>query len=521
MAWAAKPGEIRYKMAMERVRATAAAQHVRRGESQAAAGRVKDALVEFFRAIEIDPGNVLAQQDIARVKEEMDKKDRLGANADLPDPEDLDKPGPAVRLDPLSPEQLTLHMTEQSAAVYRAIAHAAGLNVVFDPEFVSKTVSVDLKQVTVIEALRVLSELSNTFWKASTHDTIYVAPNTRAKRTELQQLAVRTFYLSNVMQQNDINDVQTALRNVITSAKLYGVQSQNAIVVRGTPDELLLAKDLIASLDLPKPEVLVDLYVMEVSREKLRNIGISLPTSLTVTSSSSSTLNQIGRSSSYSYSVGQASVELLLTDSDTQVLQNPSIRAIDGQKATLKIGERIPVATGSYTTATSSSSASVQTQFQYIDVGVNVEMTPTIHMDRDVTLKLSVEVSAETGTSTIDGVEEPIISQEKADQMVRLKEGEVTILAGLVKREFSRSAGGTPGLGEIPVLKYLFSTQKTDRSDDELVFMLVPHVVRTTSVNTGAGHEIGTGSGELIQLQRVPAPSTTSPVPKEPSGPTH
>jgi general secretion pathway protein D len=449
----------------------------------------------------------------------MDKKDRLSPRADLPDAEDLDQPAPPVHLDPVPAEAMTLHMTEQSGAVYLAIGRAAGLNVLFDPDFISKTVTVDLRQITLLEALRVLGNLSNTFWKPSTHDTIYVAPNTRAKRTELQQLAVRTFYLSNAMQQNDLNDVQTALRNVIPNAKLYGVQSQNAIVIRGTPDEILLAKNLIASLDLPKPEVLVDLYVMEVSREKLRNIGISLPTSLSITSSSSSTLNKIGSTSSYSYSLGQASVELLLSDSDTQVLQNPSIRAIDGQKATLKIGERIPVATGSYTTATSSSSSSVQTQFQYIDVGVNVEMTPTIHMDRDVTLKLSVEVSAETGTSTIDGVEEPIISQEKADQVVRLKEGEVSILAGLVKREFARSAGGTPGLGEIPVLKYLFSTQKTDRIDDELVFMLVPHVVRTTSVNTGAGREIDTGSGESIQLQRIPTKLTASPVTPQPSVP--
>ncbi len=195
LAWTANPGEIRYKMAMERLRASAAARHVRRGESLASENQTKDALVEFFRAVELDPGNVLAQQDIGKLKEEMDKKDRLGSSAELPDADDLEKPAPPVHLDPVPAEVITLHMTEQSGVVYRAIGRAAGLNVLFDPDFVSKTITVDLKQITLIEALRILGDLSNTFWKASTHDTIYVAPNTRAKRTELQQLAVRTFYL--------------------------------------------------------------------------------------------------------------------------------------------------------------------------------------------------------------------------------------------------------------------------------------------------------------------------------------
>ena len=498
------PADIRYKVAVERVRATVAAKHVHRGESMDNAHRTKEALVEFFQALEIDPGNTLAEQDIAKVKEEMDKKDEPDSKEDAPNAYDLDRPAPPVHLDSVSQEPITLHMTEQSNVLYQTIGRAAGLNVLIDPDFVSKRISVDLKMVTLSEALRILGDLSNSFWKASTHDTIYVATDSRPKRTQLQQVAVRTFYLSNVSQQNDLNDIQTTLRNVLPNAKLFAVQSQNAIVIRGSPDELMLARSLITSLDMPKPEVLVDVYVMEVSRDKLRNIGISPPTSLTVTASSSATLNQIGRSSSYSYSLGQAAVELLLTDSDTRIIQNPRIRALDGQKATLKIGERIPVATGSYTTATSSSSSSVQTQFQYIDVGVNVDMTPTIHENRDVTLKLSVEVSSETGTQTIDGVAEPVISQEKSDQVIRLKDGEVSILAGLVKRSTTKSVSGTPGLGETPGIKYLFSTQQNEVLNDELVFMITPHVVRAMNVNAGAGQEIDTGSGESIKIQTMP-----------------
>ena len=511
------PADIRYKVALERVRATVAARHVHRGEAMEKTNRTKEALVEFFQALDIDPGNALAQQDIEKIKAEMDKKDRPASEDDAPNAYDLDRPAPPVHLDSLSKEPITLHMTEQSSTLYETIGRAAGINVLIDPDYVSKRVTVDLKMVTLSEALRILGDLSNSFWKASTHDTIYVATDNRAKRTQLQQMAVETFYLSNVSQQSDLNDIQTTLRNVLPNAKMFAVPSQSAIVIRGTPDEIVLARSLITSLDVSKPEVLVDIYVMEVSRDKLRNIGISPPTSLAVTVSSSATLNQIGRSSSYSYSLGQAAVDLLLTDSDTRIIQNPSLRAVDGQKATLKIGERIPVATGSYTTATSSTSSAVQTQFQYIDVGVNVDMTPTIHENRDVTLKLSVEVSSETGTDTIDGVAEPVISQEKSDQVIRLKDGEVSILAGLVKRSITKSVSGTPGLGETPGLKYLFSTQQNEVLNDELVFMIIPHVVRAMNVNAGAGREIDTGTGESVRIRPLPDPtanSTTSAKPE-------
>lgn len=511
------PADIRYKVALERVRATVAARHVHRGEAMEKTNRTKEALVEFFQALDIDPGNALAEQDIEKIKAEMDKKDKPSSEEDPPNAYDLDRPAPPVHLDSLSKEPITLHMTEQSSTLYETIGRAAGINVLIDPDFVSKRVTVDLKMVTLLEALRILGDLSNSFWKASTHDTIYVATDNRAKRTQLQQVAVETFYLSNVSQQSDLNDIQTTLRNVLPTAKMFAVPSESAIVIRGTPDEIVLAKSLITSLDVSKPEVLVDIYVMEVSRDKLRNIGISPPTSLAVTVSSSATLNQIGRSSSYSYSLGQAAVDLLLTDSDTRIIQNPSLRAVDGQKATLKIGERIPVATGSYTTATSSTSSAVQTQFQYIDVGVNVDMTPTIHENRDVTLKLSVEVSSETGTDTIDGVAEPVISQEKSDQVIRLKDGEVSILAGLVKRSITKSVSGTPGLGETPGLKYLFSTQQNEVLNDELVFMIIPHVVRAMNVNAGAGREIDIGTGESVRIRPLPDPtanSTTSAKPQ-------
>jgi general secretion pathway protein D len=396
-------------------------------------------------------------------------------------------------------------MVEDSRIVYQAIGKIAGLNVLFDPKYASKRIQVDLKDVTPVEALRIVGEVSTTFWKPVTHNTIFVAQDTATKRRTLSQQAVQVFYLRNVAEQNDFTDVQTLLRNLFqASAKIYGVASQKAIMMRGTPDELQLAGMLIAALDQPKAEVMVDITVMEVSRDKLREIGLSPPTSLTVSSGSSQTLEQIGKTSAYNISIGQAAVDFLLTDSDTHILQNPRLRALDGQKATLKLGEKLPVATGSYTLATSSTAAAAETQFTYIDVGVNVEMTPTIHADRDVTLKLSVEVSSQSGTDTIDSVAEPVISQQKADEVIRIKDGEASILAGLVKRQESRTVSGWPGFGEIPLLKYFFTTQSHEVANDELVFLIVPHVVRAPSGDTNLTRAIDTGTEQAIQLREAP-----------------
>lgn len=496
-AYKKEPGDIKFRTAYERSRFAAANSHVRKGEQFRAANKLAASLVEFLRALAIDPGNELAEQDIRGVQKELDK---LSSKGEQRRPSPL-KTSPPAELLVTDLEPITLRMTGATNIVYQTIGKAAGINVIIDPDYSPKQISVDLKDVTVLDALRIVGDMSNTFWKPVTHNTIFVAQNSRPKRQEIDDQAMQIFYLSNISQQSDITDIQTALRNLLPNSRLFALPSQNAIVVHGTPDELFIARRMIQALDRPKPEVLVDVYVMEVSRDKLRNIGISAPTSISVSPGSSTTLNQIGRTSSYSFSMGTASAELLLTDSDTKILQNPRIRALDGQKATLKIGQKIPYATGSYTSTVSTSS--VQTQFQYIDVGVNIDLTPSIHNDRDVTLKLAVEVSSQSGSVTISDVDEPVISQEKSEQVIRLKDGEVSILAGLISKSDTLSVSGTPGLGEVPLLKYLFSTQKHEVKNDEIVFMLVPHVVRAAEIDDDNTHEIDTGSGGAIRIIRA------------------
>ncbi|HVT99263.1 MAG TPA: secretin N-terminal domain-containing protein, partial [Acidobacteriaceae bacterium] len=276
-AYQKKPTEERYKISWERTRFAAAAIHVEQGERLRNQGNDTAALTEFLRALEIDPSNELAEQDINATREKLNSQTPAPENAAKTSDEALGLAAP-IELKPISNEPLTLHMVEDSRIIYQAIGKAAGINVLFDPSYSSKRIQVDLNNVTLADALRIVATVSNTFWRPITSNTIFVAENSRSKHTELDQQAVQTFYLHNVSQQNDFTEIQTVLRNLFSQgARINGVASENAIVMRATPDELLLAERLISDLDRPKPEVVLDVAVLEVSRDVLRNIGIQLP----------------------------------------------------------------------------------------------------------------------------------------------------------------------------------------------------------------------------------------------------
>ncbi len=539
-AYAASPHNLSYRAALYRVRLSASAMHVSKGRKLLATGDEQGALVEFLRAAEIDPGNEAAQQQIALVRSRTGQQGQPahpGFVETAGEQKTIDSMASPAQLKPMSNEPLSLHMVEDSKVVYQAIGKAAGINVLFDPDYIGKRIQVDLNNVSLMDALRIVGTLSNTFWRPITNNSIFVAADTRAKRTSMEEQAVQTFYLTNAWQQNDLNDVQTALRNVLPSAKVYGVASQNAIVMRGTPDELLLAQKLVNDLDKARPEVVVDIAVMEVAKNWEQNLGIAWPQSISVAlqppnttnNSSSTTTTTTGtttstsptiydlahlKASDFAVNVGAATANMLLTDSNTKILQNPRIRSTDGQKASLKIGQRIPIATGSFQSGVGVAAAispMAETQFQYIDVGVNIDMTPTVHYDGDVTLKMKIEVSSEAGSTTISGVTEPIIAQKTSEQTIRLREGEASILGGILNQQEQEAWTGIPGLSSIPILKYLFGAKDHTKTDDEIVFLLVPHIVRSPLLTAANLRSIDTGAGQSIQLRHVSA--TTSSLP--------
>ena len=555
-----KPNDLRYRTRYERTKFEAANQHLDRGRVLRQSGDAAGAINEYSRALQIDPGNEAAAQELQLVSRPGMTPGAPGANPGLdmsapvtgtpgapvvpqgaeqtPHQEqvkrDIASMGAPIALQPVSDDPITLHMVEDTKVIYQAIGKAAGLNVIFDPDYTSKRIPVDLTNVSLSDALRIVGTLAQTFWKPVTSNTIFVAQNNRTKRTDLDDMAVQTFYLTNVSQQNDANEVLVALRNLLDpSIKLYLVASQNAIVMRAPPDQLVLAEKLINDLDRTRAEVIIDVAVLEVSRNKERNLGITLPTSIglapqysnanqtaattsttgttngtnnTSTTTTGLTLNTLGNlnATNFAVSVSGGTVNALLTDSDTRILQNPRIRATDGQRSQLKIGSKIPVATGSYNAGVSTGIASigVQTQFTYLDVGVNIDITPTVHYDREISLKLKVEVSAQNGQVTISGVTEPIISQRVAEQIIQLKDGEPSLLAGLFQQQDTNSVNGTPGLAEIPLLKYFFGSNDKVRDQDEIVFLLIPHIVRESVLTDENTRPIYTGTSQSVELIR-------------------
>lgn len=523
-----KPSDLRYKAALARIRLTAASVHLAKGRQLEQAGQDEAALVELLRAADMDPSNESVTQEIAAVRRH---EAAVAAGAPPPPPptvrqQEIQSIGSPIDLKPSSSEPQTLRMSADAKTIYTAIGRAAGINVIFDSGWTSTNIQVDLTNVSFLDALRIVGIQTNTFWRAVTPNTIFVAQNTR--RRDLEEQAVQVFYLSNAFKDNDLNDTSQAVRNVLgTGVKVNIVASQKAIIVRGSPDELLLAGKIIGDLDKAVPEVVVDIAIMEVSKDWERTLGLAWPgsvgvtleppttTSSTTTTTTSTTSSNNGltlynlanlNSNDFAITVGSATANLLLSDSNTKVLDNPRLRATNNEKATMKIGEKIPYATGTFNSGVSSalSVGVAQTQFQYQDIGVQVEMTPTIHNDGDVTLKLKVEDTSEGTPVTISGVSEPVVIQKTSEQTIRLREGQVSILGGILEQSDTSSWTGIPGLSSIPILRYLFGSKDHTILTDELVFMVVPHIVRGADYTDDNLRAVDVGAGQNIQLRRLP-----------------
>lgn len=439
-----------------------------------------------------------------------------------------------MELAPISNTPITVKLTEDSKVIYQTIGQLAGINVLFDPDYTSRRVKVELNGVTLEEALEITALESKTFWRPVTANTIFVAQDNPAKRKELEQSVLKTFYLQNLSQPTELQDVVNAIRAVLDVQRVQQLLSQNALVVRGTPAQIALAEKLVDDLDKARPEVIIDIAVMQVSKDRSRTLGLSPPTSATVAlqnnintntttgtttsgngatvtqsngSPNSINLNTLGNlnATDFTVTIPSANLSAVMSDSDTKLIQNPQIRALDNQKATLKIGDRVPVATGSFQPGIGGVGINplVNTQFQYLDVGVNIDITPHVHAGREVTLKISMDISSVTGQSSIGGINQPIIGQRKIEHEIRLKDGEANLLGGILENQQTRSLSGIPGLAQVPILKYLFGQTATDNRDNEIVFAIIPHIIRGTGVNDINQRPIDIGTSTTIELKHV------------------
>lgn len=544
-AYDQNPRDLSYRTAYERLRFLAGASHVHRGQLLREAGRLQEALAEFQKAAEIDPSSAIAKQEI-QVTNKMIQQGQGAAPQSQREPNALEQrlqnAGGPVQLAAIPNVPMTMKQTADSKIIYETIGKLAGINVLFDPDYTSRTIKVDLNSVSLEEALQIVAMESKTFWRPVTPNTIFVAADNPAKRKELEQSVIKTFYLSNLSQPTELQDVVNALRQILEIQRIQPLPSEGAIVVRGNPDQIALAEKLVSDLDRSKPEVVVDIAVMQINRDKNRTLGINPPTSASIqlqpnvtttpttnnnnnnngvggvttptTNNGSINLNSLANlnATDFQVNISQAQVSALFSDTNTKLIQNPQIRSVDGQKATLKIGDRIPIATGSFQPGIGGVGINplVNTQFQYQDVGVNIEITPRVHSNGDVTLKIAMDISSVTGQSNIGGITQPIIGQRRVDHEVRLREGEANLLGGMLEDLNSKSLTGIPGLSQIPLLKYLFGQTQTEHRETETVFVLIPHVVRRQVLTQLNEEAIDVGTASAISLRKVSG-STSQP----------
>jgi general secretion pathway protein D len=578
-AVAKDPKEPAYTLGMRRTRFQAASARIDMGVKLRNAGKLEEALASFVKAFAMDPSLTLAEIEIKRTKDMIEREKNGGKAPSTPEERGMT---PAQRMNKQSEEKsaammappelkpimtqiTTLKMTNQPVRVlYETVGKWAGINVVFDPEFQpasaggKSTFSIDLSNTNVEEALDYLSLQTKTFWKPLSANTIFVTNESVQKRRDFDDYVVKVLYIKNATTVQELQEISSTIRAVTEIRRAFTYNAQNAILVRGTTDQVALAEKLVMDLDKPKSEVVVDITVMEVNRDRIRDLsatfltsgaaGLKIPvnygaaTSSTTTNADGSTtttqsggalsLLKFGKLSIHDFTaeVPTALFQAVMSDSQTRVVQQPQVRAVEGNKASLRIGDKVPYATGSYGSGIGSTGAGVsplvQTQFSFAEVGVNVDLLPHIHGRDEVSMHIEIEISNVSGNVTIGGIKQPIISQRKVAHDIRIREGEVSVLGGLIDNTNTRTSAGVPGLMDVPVFGKLFSTENTERKRGELLIALTPHIIRYPDYTEANLRTVNTGSDQVLKLNysprpaAAPAPAAPAPAPATPPAAT-
>src|ERR1017187_5100835 len=565
------PADILYQMAATKIHFQAAQSHIDKGLKLRAQGQLGEALLELQKAYAINPGSPAAVQEIRRTTEMIDReRKRVEENGKGSDAQEraltagdkakketedrIDSILGVPQLRPIDQNPINLRMNGSSKLLFETVAKVAGLNVLWDPEYtasVNRNIPVEFQNSTLEEALDYLAVVTKSYWKPLSSNTIFITMDNPNKRRDYEEQVAKVFYLSNVSTPQELQEIVNAVRSVADIQRFFPYNSQNAIIAKGSADQVALAEKILHDLDKPKSEVVVDIIVMEASTVYTRQLtasiasaGLTVPanftpraglqvvnnptttstttgttgtttgtTGVSTTDTTASTatgtavpLSNLGHLSSadFSTTIPSALLQAVLSDANTKVLQSPQLRAVDNLKATLKIGDRQPTATGSFGSAIGSvgvgMSPLMNTQFTFIDVGVNVEITPRVHDNGDVSLHVDLDISSVTGHVNLGGIDQPIIGQRKISHDIRMPDGAVQLLAGLTKYQDTKTKTGIPGLGSIPILNRLFTSESVDRERQELMIALIPHVVRRPEYTAENLRGIAVGNQQSVHL---------------------
>jgi len=491
-ALAEDPENVEYKMQLAFARQKAAQKHFDNGMMLRRLGRLLSARNELQMAVQLDPSNQYAEQILEDVIEEMEilsgpdgERDLERMKAEAREA----KVKPPV-LDPTSKEPITLNFPRPKPVkeIYNAIGKAYGFNVLFDPKLKDDRLAIELRDLTAEQALEMVMQGAGHFYKVLDENSIIIAEDTPQNRREYEDLVIKTFFLSNA----DVKDIDKLLRSLIEARRLSTNEQLNAITLRDTADKVAIAEKLIRINDKAKAEVLVDVEILIMATSKNSNIGTALSTYSFNLGLDTASINpdapdgtlglddfaNISRGDWF-INVPSILINLAKSSGEAQVLAQPQLRISEGEKASLMIGDQVPIPVTSFNSL-NAGVGGVQpiTAFQYRDVGIQIEVEPRVHHNREITLELKVEISNVGETVTVGTTEAITIGTRTITSVIRLKSGESSLLAGLIRRDKTKGVVKTPILGDIPWLGRLFRNETTTDKNTDLVLTLTPQIIR-------------------------------------------
>ena len=473
-----KPNEYSYKMSLTRVRLTASLVHLRSARNVAVLGNKDEALKEYEKALSYDPQNSALYEEMRRLTEAALPKEK-------PEEEKLEYP---VKLK-VAKDKIELKFTEAGLrSIFQTLAKHAQVNIIFDELFKDLTLTIDITGRKFEEAIGYLCLASKNFYRVIDEKTLIVVPDQPVKRIQYEQNAIKVFYLSNISAQDIFAALQQMLRGQIRAPTIFVDKSLNTVTIRDTPGNIRLAADLIRKWDKAKGEVIIDLEIMEVSRQKLREIGVDLDNALVGLryAGPGGTENAgwfklselaLGKASSYEVSLPSALVRFLQSDADTKVLAQPRLRGVADEEIKSLVGQKVPIPQTTFTPiAAGGISQQPITSFAYQDVGLEIKIKPKIHLEKEITLEIELKITAIAGSGYADI---PIIANREIKNVIRLKDGETNLLAGLLRDEERKSLRGIAGLAGVPILRNLFGSTKQTIDQSDLILTVTPYIIRS------------------------------------------
>lgn len=517
------PDRPDYKIALERAMTAAAALYTDRGRQLEAAGQPDEALRAYRKAQEFEPSN----RTLAAKSAELERllRDRLEAATPRPEIEKMRQQArrsvEAV-LSPTNPEPLIVNLINTSLReILSFIGNYSGINVTFDRDFQDRSITLKLEGVSLEQALQQIMISNQLFYKVLNERTIIVAADSSQKRTQYEDQVIRTFFISNA----DATEMQTLLTGLIRVAgmaiqpQIIANKTANTVTIRATGPVVQIAERILEANDKPRAEVVVDVTILEVSRERAKRYGLDLgsysaalnfsPEAAPAADAKPFNLNTISQGVStadFYLSVPSAVVRFLETDSQTKVLAKPNLRGTEGQKLTLNLGEEVPVPSTTFTpNFTGSVGSNPLVSFSYRPIGINVEMTPRVTYDGDVILEITVENSSRGQDLLVGDQNLPSFFSRKVTTKLRLRDGESNLLAGLLREDERRSLRGFPGVMRLPIVKQLFSDNDKNIRQTDIVMLLTPRIVRTHELRASDLSPIYIGTQANMTLGGPPA----------------